>query len=885
MMRRLFHSRGIAFVAVTLFWLGVAPDALCQTVFTWNNSGTDWSGAASWAPAGPPASGGVAEFNPPTNGATPTNPVLNAAAGINELYFAGGPGASWTLVGSGALTTNVGGFNIPGLMAFGMSTDTINLGNGTATSLSLTSGNSGVMDIGTGATVDLTGNTVAVNTTSNAGGFVRGGTLVLDNSAGNPTTQRYTTQDLVATNLEGGGTMEFRGAAAGTTFDLGPTRSQIGIGSGDLYLRTVATGSAALTVTNFQLDPLAISNRWGIIYLENIGTGFVGDASNNTRVIDVSQPLTVSNGVLSHSSGGPNCYAIVTNRATNTPGAIVTGRWAGGATGIGIFAAATQSYTGDITALPPANTSVLFSPSVAGTYQLATSVSGAIPSVSLEPEAAGVTLNANNGFNTTGILLSGGNNLTITGSDLFSNPSRVVQTLVVLNPTTVLTTSAAISQPASGAVNIENIISGQGTIVFNGTTNQLPASSSAVTILKLNGGVLRGTATNLNWAAGDGTELDFRGGVLEYDVGGGSASFTRSLTSSQVTWSAGDGAGSGGFSAYAGPGNGNGNTLTVNLANNSNPVTWGSAGTLRDEYALKFGSATSNSTVIWQNAIDLSSTTTYHARQINVTLGVGNSADKTQMTGLIEGGANADLLKTGTGALELSANNSYTGNTFVQAGTLRAMGQTSPNSGTGMGSVFVSAGATLGGTGRIAGAVTLNAGGTILPGNSSAVGTLTLNGGLTVIGAGIISTVISGTGSPAPFGSGGSNLGTVPNPTNINFVNLTGGAFTFDSTAINLAVNGAGTTFTTGQSYSYQIAQVAGQNFSTLDIVNPAQFTNIGFTPAVESLTGNSSGAVFLNITPVPEPTHVLFFAGVLAAAYQRRRRWLSNGPAAALSA
>jgi hypothetical protein len=330
-----------------------AGPAAAQTTFTWNNTGTDWTAAASWTPAGPPGSGGIAQFVPPTTGAT-TNPVLNSAAGINELYFAGSQGVNWLLTGTGSVTTNVGGFNIPGLMALGVGTDTINLGNGTATSLTLAAGSNGPLDIGTRATVVLTGNTVAAVTTS-TNGFIRGGTLVLDNSAGNPAGQRYTTPDNIATYLEGGGTIEFRGAASGTTFSLGPTRGPIGMGSGDLYFRTVANGSAALTVNNFQLQALAVSNRLGIIYLENIGIGFIGDASNNTRAIDASQPPTVILGVLSHSGGltFPVCYAMVTNRATNTPGATVTGRWAGASTTNGIFAAATQSYPGDINSAPP----------------------------------------------------------------------------------------------------------------------------------------------------------------------------------------------------------------------------------------------------------------------------------------------------------------------------------------------------------------------------------------------------------------------------------------------------------------------------------------------------------------------------------------------------
>ena len=51
--------------------------------------------------------------------------------------------------------------------------------------------------------------------------------------------------------------------------------------------------------------------------------------------------------------------------------------------------------------------------------------------------------------------------------------------------------------------------------------------------------------------------------------------------------------------------------------------------------------------------------------------GAGNPEDRTRMSGLISGSATTDLLKTGTGVLELGAagGNSYAGNTLVTVGT------------------------------------------------------------------------------------------------------------------------------------------------------------------------------------------------------------------------
>jgi autotransporter-associated beta strand protein len=90
---------------------------------------------------------------------------------------------------------------------------------------------------------------------------------------------------------------------------------------------------------------------------------------------------------------------------------------------------------------------------------------------------------------------------------------------------------------------------------------------------------------------------------------------------------------------------------------------------------------------------------------------------------------NGALSKSGAGTMRLTAANSYSGGTTVSAGRLLINNVT--GSGTGGGDVTVEGG-ILGGTGRIAGAVTILAGGTIAPGNS--IGTLTISNSLTLSG-------------------------------------------------------------------------------------------------------------------------------------------------------
>jgi fibronectin-binding autotransporter adhesin len=95
------------------------------------------------------------------------------------------------------------------------------------------------------------------------------------------------------------------------------------------------------------------------------------------------------------------------------------------------------------------------------------------------------------------------------------------------------------------------------------------------------------------------------------------------------------------------------------------------------------------------------------------------------------GGDGAPLTKAGVGTLVLSADNLFTGATTVQEGTLLANNTT--GSATGPNTVAVRSGATLGGTGSVAGLVTTT-GGNIAPGTSA--GTLTLAGGVNLSNGG-----------------------------------------------------------------------------------------------------------------------------------------------------
>ena len=91
-----------------------------------------------------------------------------------------------------------------------------------------------------------------------------------------------------------------------------------------------------------------------------------------------------------------------------------------------------------------------------------------------------------------------------------------------------------------------------------------------------------------------------------------------------------------------------------------------------------------------------------------LTLGANNSSSS--FNGVISGAG--QLIKAGAGTLTLSANNTYTGQTTINAGQLIVNGQQSNSA------VMVNSGALLGGTGRVG---ALSGGGTISPGTSPGV--------------------------------------------------------------------------------------------------------------------------------------------------------------------
>ena len=174
-------------------------------------------------------------------------------------------------------------------------------------------------------------------------------------------------------------------------------------------------------------------------------------------------------------------------------------------------------------------------------------------------------------------------------------------------------------------------------------------------------------------------------------------------------------------------------------------------------------------------------------------LTVGSNNISTNVSGIISG-SGGSLVKTGTGTLTLSGTNTYTGDTNVDAGTLLVNGSIASSA-----SLFINAGATLGGTGFIP-ATFLASGATLAPGTPSAIGTLTVNDNLTFCSCSYYTVKVSPTNADKTLVQGAS--GTANLAGTIQAIGI-GGIYTVGQQYLVLHANGGlgGTTFS-GLSYS-----------------------------------------------------------------------------------
>lgn len=246
---------------------------------------------------------------------------------------------------------------------------------------------------------------------------------------------------------------------------------------------------------------------------------------------------------------------------------------------------------------------------------------------------------------------------------------------------------------------------------------------------------------------------------------------------------------------------------------------------------------------------------------VTTELGTTASGIDLDVSSVIRTSLEGPLTKAGIGTMRVTAANIYTGGTEVTAGKLFVNNTT--GSGTGTGNVSVAAGATLGGTGIIAGNV--NVSGVLAPGAS--IETLQVNAANFLSG----STLSIELDSSAALGmkadllvASSLSLADV----NLSLVDIASSAGAFDLGTVFTLVNYGSTGVTDGFSFGGNALAddssfTAGLNTWMIDY---------NATSGGSNFSGEQTFGNFVNITAIPEPTTALL-VGLGALALLRRRR------------
>ncbi|HEX9047730.1 MAG TPA: autotransporter-associated beta strand repeat-containing protein [Verrucomicrobiae bacterium] len=224
---------------------------------------------------------------------------------------------------------------------------------------------------------------------------------------------------------------------------------------------------------------------------------------------------------------------------------------------------------------------------------------------------------------------------------------------------------------------------------------------------------------------------------------------------------------------------------------------------------------------------------------------VGNTG-LTTFSGVIgDGGLVCGLNKTGSGTLELTAVNTYTGPTTVGGGALWVNGQIN------VGGVAVTNG-SLGGAGTILGAVSVTGTGSIAAG-ATAIGTLTINSNLTLAGNGLFKVnkslaqsndIVSVSGTLSASGAGTITV------TNLGPAIAVGDKFTLFSKPVtgasSLIITGGGVTWTNKLAVDGSIQAIPSG--TTVITIPPAitNFTLVGNNIVISGTNGQSGATAYL---------------------------------------